>query len=52
MIEEERIVFVTYLAGLGGLRRLTKVFPKLKIIVGKIQEGFERRWIDERYFGS
>ncbi|CAZ80754.1 unnamed protein product [Tuber melanosporum] len=51
-VEEERIVFVTYLAGLGGLRRLTKVFPKLKIIVGKIQEGFERRWIDERYFGS
>jgi len=51
-VDEERIVFVTYLAGLGGLRRLTKVFPKLKIIVGKIQEGFERRWIDERYFGS
>ncbi|KAG0129549.1 uridine kinase family-domain-containing protein [Tuber indicum] len=51
-VEEERIVFVTYLAGLGGLRRLTKVFPKLKIIVGKIQEGFERRWVDERYFGS
>lgn len=51
-VKEERIVFVTYLASLGGLRRLTKVFPKLTVIVGKIQEGFERRWIDERYFGS
>ncbi|KAI5840706.1 uridine kinase family-domain-containing protein [Morchella snyderi] len=51
-VEEDRIVFVTYLASIVGLRRLTKVFPGVKVIVGKVEDGFERRFIDERYFGS
>lgn len=51
-VEEDRIVFVTYLASIVGLRRLTKAFPGVKVIVGKVDEGFERRFIDERYFGS
>ena len=51
-MKEEHIVYVTYFASIGGLRRLSKVFPKVRIVVGKIQEAFERRWIDEKYFGS
>jgi uridine kinase len=51
-VKEENIVFVTYLASIGGLRRMSKVFPKVRIVVGKMQEAFERRWIDESYFGS
>lgn len=50
-VKEENMVFVTYLASVNGLRRLAKVFPKVRVVVGRIQEGFERRWIDERYFG-
>lgn len=51
-VPEENIVFVTYLASMGGLRRLSRVFPNVKVVVGRIQESFERRWVDERYFGS
>ena len=51
-VKEESIVFVSYLASIGGLRRLSKVFPKVRVVVGRIQEAFERRWIDERYFGA
>lgn len=51
-VEEQSIVFVSYLASIGGLRRLSKVFPKVRVVVGRIQEAFERRWIDERYFGA
>ena len=51
-VKEESIVFVTYLASIGGLRRMSKVFPKVRIVVGRIQKAFEPRWIDERYFGS
>lgn len=50
-VKEENIVFVTYLASIGGLRRLSKVFPKVRVVVGRIQDAFEHRWIDERYFG-
>jgi uridine kinase len=51
-VKEGNIVFVTYLASIGGLRRLSKVFPEVRIVVGRMQDAFEQRWIDERYFGS
>ena len=47
-VKEEKIVFVTYLASVTGLRRITKVFPQVKIVVGCLKEEFERRWIDSR----
>jgi uridine kinase len=49
-IEEERIVFVTYFAGRKGLKRLTTVFPAIKVVVGEIVDDNQPRWIEERYF--
>jgi len=51
-VKEENIVFVAYLASVGGLRRMSKVFPKVRIVIGRIQDAFEHRWIDKSYFGS
>lgn len=50
-VKEERIVFVTFLAGKIGVKRLTKVFPRLKAVVGGLVEDNEARWIEKRYFG-
>lgn len=50
-VKEENIVFVTYLASEIGVRKVVKVFPKVKVVVGCMGVGLENRWIDERYFG-
>ncbi|MCJ1484680.1 Uridine kinase [Schaereria dolodes] len=50
-VPEEKIVFVTYFAGKMGVNRLLKVFPDVKVVVCKIVEDFEERWIERRYFG-
>ncbi|PGH02954.1 uridine kinase [Helicocarpus griseus UAMH5409] len=50
-IEEGRIVFVTLAAGKRGLQRLTAVYPDVKVVVGRIEEEGEERWIEKRYFG-
>ncbi|KAI9052972.1 hypothetical protein LZ554_003243 [Drepanopeziza brunnea f. sp. 'monogermtubi'] len=50
-VPEEKIVFVTYLAGRMGLMRLTKVFPEVKVIVSSIVPDYEERWVERRYFG-
>ena len=50
-VAEERVVFVTYFAGRMGLNRLTNVFPKVEIVVCRIVEDFQERWIEKRYFG-
>lgn len=50
-VEQERIVFVTCAAGERGLKRLVAVFPKINVIVGRIGEEGEPRWIEKRYFG-
>ncbi|KAI9045042.1 uridine kinase family protein [Aspergillus affinis] len=50
-VEEKKIVFVTCAAGKIGLKRLTTVYPNLKVIVGRIEEEREPRWIEKRYFG-
>lgn len=49
-VEEHRIVFVTCIAGTKGLKRLTTVYPQLKVIVGRIEEERAPRWIERRYF--
>lgn len=49
-VEEEKIVFVTCIAGTKGLKRLTNVFPRLKVIVGRIEDEGAPRWIEKRYF--
>ncbi|MCJ1385328.1 Uridine kinase [Xylographa soralifera] len=48
---ETRIVFVTYSAGKTGINRLLKVFPEIKVVVCKVVDDFEERWIETRYFG-
>ncbi|RQM08719.1 hypothetical protein DH86_00002425, partial [Scytalidium sp. 3C] len=49
-VAEERIVFVTYFAGKMGLNRLTKVFPKIRVVVCKVVGDSEERWLEKRYF--
>lgn len=50
-VEEHRIVFVTCAAGKLGLKRLSTVYPRVKVIVGRIEEEREARWMERRYFG-
>jgi uridine kinase len=50
-VKEERIVFVTCAAGERGLKRLVAVYSKINVIVGRIEEEREPRWIEKRYFG-
>jgi uridine kinase len=50
-VEEHKIVFVTCAAGKIGLKRLSTVYPKVKVIVGRIEEEKEPRWMERRYFG-
>ncbi|MCJ1409308.1 Uridine kinase [Ptychographa xylographoides] len=50
-VPEEKILFVTYLAGKIGINRLLKVFPNMKVVVCKIVEDYSERWIERRYFG-
>ena len=50
-VPEENIVFVTYFAGKMGINRLLKVFPSMKVVVCRVVEDFEERWMEKRYFG-
>lgn len=49
-VQENRIVFVTYIAGKTGVNRLAKVFPSMKIIICRIADDDEERWVENRYF--
>lgn len=50
-VAERRIVFVTVFAGRRGLKRLMSVFPKIKVVAAEMVDDYERRWVEERYFG-
>jgi uridine kinase len=50
-VKEEKIVFVTYTAGTQGLRRLMSVFPDIKVVVCRIVDDMEKRWLENRYLG-
>jgi uridine kinase len=50
-VEEHRIVFVTCAAGKCGLQRLSAVYPDVKVVVGRIEEEEEPRWLEFKYFG-
>lgn len=50
-VPENKIVFVTYVAGKLGINRLLNVFPDLKVVACRVVEDFEERWIEKRYFG-
>ncbi|KAJ5605766.1 Uridine kinase [Penicillium lagena] len=51
-VDEKKIVFVTCAAGAMGLKRLTAVYPQITVVVGRIEEEGEPRWMERRYFGS
>lgn len=50
-VREDKIVFVTYTAGTQGLRRLMSVFPDIKVVVCRIVDDMEKRWLEGRYLG-
>lgn len=50
-VREERIVFVTYFAGRKGLGRLMAVFPDITVVVCRMGEDLEQRWIESKYLG-
>ena len=50
-VPEEKIVFVTYFAGKMGVNRLLSVHPNMKVVVSKIVEDLQERWVERRYFG-
>lgn len=50
-VPEHKIVFVTYTAGTQGLRRLMSVFPDIQVVVCRIVEDMEKRWLESRYLG-
>lgn len=50
-VDENRIIFVTLTAGRRGLKRLTAVYPGVRVIVGHVEEVVEDRWMEKRYFG-
>lgn len=50
-VAEEKIVFVTCLAGKMGVKRLLSVFPDVKVVAVSVVENYERRWMEERYLG-
>ncbi|TKA61336.1 hypothetical protein B0A49_07772 [Cryomyces minteri] len=50
-VPEENIVFVTYYAGKLGVNRMMSVFPGMKVVVGRVVEDLEDRWIERRYLG-
>lgn len=50
-VQENSIVFVTYMAGQQGLRRLMSVFPEIKVVVCRVVDDLEKRWLEDRYLG-
>ena len=50
-VSEDKIVFVTYVAGKIAANRLLKVFPGVKIVVCRIVEDYHDRWVEKRYWG-
>lgn len=50
-VQEKRIVFVTYSAGRVGIGRLLSVFPEIKVVVCRLEDDLQERWLEKRYLG-
>lgn len=50
-VAEDKIVFVTYLAGKVGVNRVLSVFPEVRVVVACLGEDMEDRWVETRYLG-
>lgn len=51
-VNEEDIIFITYLASEIGLKRLSSAFPKIKIVVARREAVHISRFIDTAYYGT
>jgi uridine kinase len=50
-VAEDKIVFVAYTAGRRGVGRLLSVFPDVKVVVCRLVDDYEERWVESRYLG-
>jgi uridine kinase len=50
-VSEEKIVFVTYTAGRVGVNRVLSVFPDIRIVVARLGDDMENRWVETKYLG-
>ncbi len=50
-VKEARLVFVTYFAGKRGLARLMAVFPDITVIVCRVGDDLQERWMEAKYLG-
>ncbi|KAH3909422.1 uridine/cytidine kinase [Parastagonospora nodorum] len=50
-VSEDKIVFVTYTAGRVGVNRVLSVFPDIKIVVARLGDDQENRWVETKYLG-
>jgi uridine kinase len=50
-VPEDRIVFVTYMAGRVGVNRLLSVFPEMRVVMCRMGDDMESRWVEARYLG-
>ncbi|KAF1955766.1 uridine-cytidine kinase 2 [Byssothecium circinans] len=50
-VPEDKIVFVTYLAGRVGVNRVLSVFPGMKCVIARMGDDMESRWVETRYLG-
>lgn len=50
-VPEDRIVFVTYMAGRIGVNRVLRVFPGVRCVVARMGDEREERWVETKYLG-
>lgn len=50
-VREDRIVFVTYMAGRIGMNRVLRVFPGVRCVVARMGDEREERWVEAKYLG-
>jgi uridine kinase len=50
-VPEDRIVFVVYMAGRNGVNRVLSVFPGVRVVIARMGEDMEDRWVETRYLG-
>jgi len=50
-VPEEKIIFVTYMAGRNGVNRVLSAFPAVRVVIARMGEDMEDRWVETRYLG-
>jgi uridine kinase len=50
-VSENKIVFVAYTAGRRGVGRLLGAFPDIKVVICRLVDDDEDRWVESKYLG-